>query len=101
MSETSSPRAAFTVPHYQLMAQRRPPPKPSSRSEAAGKSSKTTSYFQMPLHYPRNKKRDNETVPEWKLDSCVLNEYGLPNISLRKESLLQELFFGQTTMTKF
>jgi hypothetical protein len=33
--------------------------------------------FQMPLHYPRFKKSDYETMPEWKLD-CLLNEYGLP-----------------------
>ncbi|KAL5747625.1 hypothetical protein ACOSP7_024637 [Xanthoceras sorbifolium] len=33
--------------------------------------------FQMPLHYPRYKKRDYETMPEWKLD-CLLKEYGLP-----------------------
>jgi hypothetical protein len=33
--------------------------------------------FQMPLHYPRYKKSDYETMPEWKLDS-LLNEYGLP-----------------------
>ncbi|KAG8661894.1 hypothetical protein MANES_01G045560v8 [Manihot esculenta] len=35
------------------------------------------SYFQMPLHYPRFKKRDYETMPEWKLE-CLLTEYGLP-----------------------
>ncbi|KAJ7945013.1 Cytoplasmic tRNA 2-thiolation protein 1 [Quillaja saponaria] len=33
--------------------------------------------FQMPLHYPRFKKRDYETMPEWQLDR-LLNEYGLP-----------------------
>ncbi|PON44310.1 hypothetical protein PanWU01x14_268130 [Parasponia andersonii] len=33
--------------------------------------------FQMPLHYPRYKKRDYETMPEWKLD-LLLREYGLP-----------------------
>ena len=38
---------------------------------------KLTSYFQMPLHYPRYKKRDYETMPEWKLD-LLLREYGLP-----------------------
>ncbi|XP_050228925.1 uncharacterized protein LOC126678096 [Mercurialis annua] len=35
------------------------------------------SFFQMPLHYPRFKKSDYETMPEWKLD-CLLKEYGLP-----------------------
>ncbi|KAH7864784.1 hypothetical protein Vadar_033818 [Vaccinium darrowii] len=35
------------------------------------------SIFQMPLHYPRFKKTDYETMPEWKLDS-ILAEYGLP-----------------------
>ncbi|KAH7864776.1 hypothetical protein Vadar_033683 [Vaccinium darrowii] len=33
--------------------------------------------FQMPLHYPRFKKTDYETMPEWQLDS-LLTEYGLP-----------------------
>ncbi|KAM7491462.1 hypothetical protein LguiA_034383 [Lonicera macranthoides] len=33
--------------------------------------------FQMPLHYPRYKKSDYHTMPEWKLD-CLLKEYGLP-----------------------
>ena len=31
----------------------------------------------MPLHYPRYKKSDYETMPEWRLD-CLLKEYGLP-----------------------
>ncbi|CAI0441584.1 unnamed protein product [Linum tenue] len=31
----------------------------------------------MPLHYPRLKKNDYETMPEWRLD-CLLKEYGLP-----------------------
>ncbi|EEF51309.1 conserved hypothetical protein [Ricinus communis] len=35
------------------------------------------SCFQMPLHYPRFKKGDYETMPEWRLD-CLLKEYGLP-----------------------
>ncbi|OVA01911.1 hypothetical protein BVC80_9079g50 [Macleaya cordata] len=34
-------------------------------------------YFQMPLHYPRYKKSDYESMPEWKLD-YLLTEYGLP-----------------------
>ncbi|XP_052209520.1 uncharacterized protein LOC127812946 [Diospyros lotus] len=33
--------------------------------------------FQMPLHYPRYKKVDYESMPEWKLD-CLLSQYGLP-----------------------
>ncbi|KAH7513821.1 hypothetical protein FEM48_Zijuj11G0022800 [Ziziphus jujuba var. spinosa] len=33
--------------------------------------------FQMPLHYPRYKKKDYETMPEWRLD-CLFTEYGLP-----------------------
>ncbi|GJN34332.1 hypothetical protein PR202_gb22982 [Eleusine coracana subsp. coracana] len=33
--------------------------------------------FQMPLHYPRYKKADYETMPEWRVD-CLLREYGLP-----------------------
>ncbi|KAF9614941.1 hypothetical protein IFM89_021371 [Coptis chinensis] len=36
-------------------------------------------YFEMPLHYPRYKKEDYETMPEWQLD-CLLNQYGLPVI---------------------
>ncbi|OIS98706.1 hypothetical protein A4A49_55495 [Nicotiana attenuata] len=39
----------------------------------------STSNFQMPLHYPRYKKSDYETMPEWKLD-CLLKQYGLPVI---------------------
>ncbi|KAI5595220.1 hypothetical protein POPTR_003G136700v4 [Populus trichocarpa] len=39
----------------------------------------TCSCFQMPLHYPRYKKSDYETMPEWRLD-CLLKEYGLPAI---------------------
>jgi hypothetical protein len=33
--------------------------------------------FQMPLHYPRYKKADYETMPEWRVD-CLLRDYGLP-----------------------
>ncbi|WCJ26449.1 hypothetical protein M5689_008263 [Euphorbia peplus] len=33
--------------------------------------------FQMPLHYPRFKKSEYETMPEWKVD-CLLQAYGLP-----------------------
>lgn len=38
---------------------------------------KPSTHFQMPLHYPRYKKKDYETMPDWKLD-CLLREYGLP-----------------------
>jgi hypothetical protein len=31
----------------------------------------------MPLHYPRYKKADYESMPEWRVD-CLLREYGLP-----------------------
>ncbi|KAI3955994.1 hypothetical protein MKW92_033483 [Papaver armeniacum] len=34
-------------------------------------------YFQMPLHYPRYKKSDYESMDEWKLD-CLFIQYGLP-----------------------
>ncbi|XP_062228942.1 uncharacterized protein LOC133926831 [Phragmites australis] len=33
--------------------------------------------FQMPLQYPRYRKADYETMPEWRVD-CLLREYGLP-----------------------
>ena len=33
--------------------------------------------FRMPLHYPRYKKADYESMPEWRVD-CLLREYGLP-----------------------
>lgn len=41
------------------------------------KSTNNQCSFQMPLHYPRYKKKDYENMPEWKLDR-LLNEYGLP-----------------------
>ncbi|KAI3974864.1 hypothetical protein MKX01_004975 [Papaver californicum] len=34
-------------------------------------------YFQMPLHYPRYKKSDYESMPEYQLD-CLFIQYGLP-----------------------
>ncbi|KAK6935489.1 hypothetical protein RJ641_035644 [Dillenia turbinata] len=43
----------------------------------SGSKSEQNYCFQMPLHYPRYKKKDYETMPEWKLD-CLLKEYGLP-----------------------
>ncbi|XP_059318812.1 uncharacterized protein LOC132069486 [Lycium ferocissimum] len=42
-------------------------------------SSSTSCNFQMPLHYPRYKKSDYETMPVEKLD-CLLKQYGLPVI---------------------
>ncbi|KAJ0049532.1 hypothetical protein Pint_15033 [Pistacia integerrima] len=42
-----------------------------------GKSGNCSTCFQMPLHYPRYKKKDYENMPEWKLD-CLFKEYGLP-----------------------
>ncbi|KAL5709476.1 hypothetical protein ACHQM5_020160 [Ranunculus cassubicifolius] len=41
------------------------------------KKNSGTSYFQMPLHYPRYSRKDYESMPEWKLDR-LLGEYGLP-----------------------
>ncbi|KAA8520921.1 hypothetical protein F0562_011594 [Nyssa sinensis] len=32
--------------------------------------------FQMPLHYPRYKKADYETMPEWKLDRLLTENLG-------------------------
>ncbi|KAK6935488.1 hypothetical protein RJ641_035643 [Dillenia turbinata] len=49
-----------------------PCPRPIKHGESENRIS-----FQMPLHYPRYKKGDYETMPEWKLD-CLLKEYGLP-----------------------
>ena len=52
----------------------------SSRHQQNGHhSSERCGYFQMPLHYPRYKKSDYETMPEWRLD-YLLKEYGLPII---------------------
>nr|DAD19140.1 TPA_asm: hypothetical protein HUJ06_020603 [Nelumbo nucifera] len=42
-----------------------------------GSEKKCGHYFKMPLHYPRYKKADYETMPEWQLD-CLLTQYGLP-----------------------
>lgn len=64
MSGTGCPNTAFA------MAGLRP------KGHQVSKSDKCC-HFQMPLHYPRFKKSDYETMPEWRLD-CLLNEYGLP-----------------------
>nr|XP_009763315.1 PREDICTED: uncharacterized protein LOC104215251 [Nicotiana sylvestris] len=48
-------------------------------SSSTNVSSIITSNFQMPLHYPRYKKSDYDTMPEWKLD-FLLKQYGLPVI---------------------
>ncbi|XP_050211174.1 uncharacterized protein LOC126661382 [Mercurialis annua] len=38
-----------------------------------------SSFFQMPVHYPRFTKKDYENMPEWQVDR-LLAEYGLPTI---------------------
>lgn len=48
-------------------------------SKSCFTSTCTSSNFQMPLHYPRYKKSDYETMPMWKLN-CLLRQYGLPVI---------------------
>ena len=40
--------------------------------------------FRMPVHYPRYKRADYETMPEWKLD-YLLTQYGLPVFGNLKE----------------
>ncbi|KAL6349006.1 hypothetical protein AAG906_033662 [Vitis piasezkii] len=45
--------------------------------QVSGSGNDKGCYFQMPLHYPRYRKTDYETMPEWKLD-CLLTQYGLP-----------------------
>ncbi len=50
---------------------------PNGHQVSGGGSSDKACYFQMPLHYPRYRKADYETMPEWKLD-CLLSQYGLP-----------------------
>jgi len=48
------------------------------QKEVPPKTMNCSSYaFQMPLHYPRYKKADYESMPEWRVD-CLLREYGLP-----------------------
>jgi hypothetical protein len=49
--------------------------RPNGQQQGSKRDSRCCS-FQMPLHYPRFKKSDYESMPEWKLD-CLLNEYGL------------------------
>ncbi|CAL5048022.1 unnamed protein product [Urochloa decumbens] len=50
----------------------------ADQQQAVGQTKSCSSYaFQMPLHYPRYKKADYETMPEWRVD-CLLREYGLP-----------------------
>lgn len=68
MSATTSGASVFATPAAEL--------KPNGHHHQAEKR-ESCCYFQMPLHYPRYKKRDYETMPEWKLD-CLLKEYGLP-----------------------
>uniref|UniRef100_A0A2P2PQK1 DUF7722 domain-containing protein n=1 Tax=Rhizophora mucronata TaxID=61149 RepID=A0A2P2PQK1_RHIMU len=53
-------------------------PNPSTDyAQPASQNKGKCSCFQMPLHYPRFKKSDYETMPEWRLE-CLLKEYGLP-----------------------
>ncbi|RLN12165.1 hypothetical protein C2845_PM09G14370 [Panicum miliaceum] len=49
----------------------------ADQQQAAGQKNCGSYAFQMPLHYPRYKKADYETMPEWRVD-CLLREYGLP-----------------------
>lgn len=34
-------------------------------------------HFQMPVHYPRYRRPEYESMPEWKIN-CLLAQYGLP-----------------------
>lgn len=52
------------------------PPQYSVRV-AMGVNKTSSSFFQMPLHYPRYSKKDYQNMPEWQLD-MLLAEYGLP-----------------------
>ncbi|XP_030549685.2 uncharacterized protein LOC115754706 [Rhodamnia argentea] len=65
MAGTSLANAAFSMPGGR------------SYGQHMNNSTNNRSSFQMPLHYPRYKKKDYENMPEWKLDR-LLNEYGLP-----------------------
>ena len=49
----------------------------ADQQQSAGQKNCGSCAFQMPLHYPRYKKADYETMPEWRVD-CLLREYGLP-----------------------
>ncbi|WVZ80079.1 hypothetical protein U9M48_027586 [Paspalum notatum var. saurae] len=49
----------------------------ADQQQAACQTNCSSYAFQMPLHYPRYKKADYETMPEWRVD-CLLREYGLP-----------------------
>lgn len=51
----------------------------SNNNEKDDRNEVKESYFRIPLQYPRYKKKDYETMEEWKLD-CLLAEYGLPII---------------------
>lgn len=41
------------------------------------KNNSITSYFQMPLHYPKYTMEEYKEMPEWKIDK-LLAQYGLP-----------------------
>ncbi|KAI3711204.1 hypothetical protein L2E82_41110 [Cichorium intybus] len=48
----------------------------ASNSTHSKEKPKTSSGFQMPLHYPRYQKGDYEKMEEWRLD-LLLQQYGL------------------------
>lgn len=75
MSGTTCPNPAYTTTTGTLKQNRR---QMMSGNGTKGDNQKPISCsFQMPLHYPRFKGTDYETMPEWKLDSLLV-EYGLP-----------------------
>ncbi|CAL5195098.1 unnamed protein product [Lathyrus oleraceus] len=51
-----------------------------ARSSSSDGGCKSSSSFQMPLHYPRYTQADYEIMPEWRLD-CLLKQYGLPIVA--------------------
>nr|GLL20884.1 hypothetical protein B456_011G268600 [Ipomoea trifida]GMC59248.1 cytoplasmic tRNA 2-thiolation protein [Ipomoea batatas]GMC63698.1 cytoplasmic tRNA 2-thiolation protein [Ipomoea batatas]GME01281.1 cytoplasmic tRNA 2-thiolation protein [Ipomoea batatas]GME13569.1 cytoplasmic tRNA 2-thiolation protein [Ipomoea batatas] len=46
--------------------------------EKEKKSSCVSTYFEMPLHYPKYTMEDYKEMPEWKVDK-LLADYGLPS----------------------
>lgn len=68
MSGSSFPNTAYTIQGL----------KPNGNNHMS-KNIEKPCHFQMPLHYPKYKRSDYETMPEWRLD-CLLREYGLPII---------------------
>ncbi|KAJ4823811.1 hypothetical protein Tsubulata_005657 [Turnera subulata] len=74
MSGTSFINTVFALPHLITSTTGFNPNQGSKKS-----GDDKCSCFQMPLHYPRYKKRDYETMPEERLD-CLLKQYGLPAV---------------------